>query len=201
MTVAAVILAAGGGSRFNRDHAGALPGAKLLTLLDGQPLITWALAAPLDAGFDEVIVVDGATDLADFVPDGVTLVHNEQWELGQATSLRVGLERCLAQHHQCAVIGLGDVPGLTSEAWRLVAGVAKGPIVFATYDGHRGHPVRLDAEVWSRLDKTGDEGARSLARQYPELVHEVACPGAPGDIDTSQDAEQWSRDRGTDQRI
>ena len=55
MTVAAVILAAGGGSRFNRDHAGALPGAKLLTLLDGQPLITWALAAPLDAGFDDYI--------------------------------------------------------------------------------------------------------------------------------------------------
>jgi molybdenum cofactor cytidylyltransferase len=192
MSVAAVILAAGSGSRFNRENPDALPGAKLLALLKGRPVVTWAVAPALGAGLDEVIVVDGATDLRAVVPDSVTLLHNEDWASGQATSLQVGLAWCRARDHDCVVIGLGDKPGLTSGAWRAVADAPEGPIVFATYESQRGHPVRLDAEVWSLLATTGDEGARTVARRYPELVREVVCRGMPGDIDTPEDLQRWS---------
>jgi CTP:molybdopterin cytidylyltransferase MocA len=186
MSTAGVILAAGAGSRF-----GAL-GEKLVTITRGRPLVMWAIEPVLQAGLDEAIVVSGAADLAEVVPEGITLLRNEEWELGQATSLGVALDWCQRQGHTAAVVGLGDTPGLTASAWRMVAGSTGGPIVVATYAGKRGHPVRLDATVWTLLPTTGDEGARSLMSRRPELVVEVACDGTATDIDTREDLRRWS---------
>ncbi|MFI5035101.1 MAG: NTP transferase domain-containing protein [Acidimicrobiales bacterium] len=192
MPAAAVILAAGGGDRFNAANPDALPGAKLLVVVRGRPLVAWALAPALEAGFDEVVVVDGAADLRGVVPESVTVVRNGDWRRGQASSLRVGLDWCEQRGHTRAVIGLGDLPGLTAAAWRAVRTAPAGPVVFATYAGRRGHPVRLDAEVWPLLPATGEEGARVLAREHPELVHEVACAGEAADVDTPEDLRRWT---------
>jgi len=192
MSVAAVILAAGAGTRFNRGDPGASPGAKLLAKARGRPLIEWAVGPALEAQLDELVVVSGASDLSRVVPEEATLLRNDDWELGQATSLRVALDWCARQGNLSAVIGLGDLPGLTADAWRGVAAARGGPIVFATYYGRRGHPVRLDAEIWSLLPTSGDEGARSLANRRPELVTELACEGAAVDIDTQEDLRRWN---------
>jgi CTP:molybdopterin cytidylyltransferase MocA len=199
MSVAAVILAAGSGSRFNEGASEARPGDKLLSVVAGRALVTWAILPALDAGLDEVVVVGGAVDLSHVVPGTVTVLQNDEWPTGQATSLRVALEWCASRGHASAVIGLGDMPRLTPRAWRAVADAPLGPIVFATYDGQRAHPVRLDAEIWTRLPRDGDEGARALVRQHPELAHEVACDGIPSDIDTREDLQRWRGDHGTDQ--
>lgn len=192
VSVAGVILAAGAGSRFNQLRPGADPGSKLLTLLNGRPLLAWAVQPALEAGLDEVIVVSGAADLGSVVLEGVTLLHNSGWAGGQATSLQLALAHCKQRGHAAAVVGLGDMPGLTTAAWRAIAGAPGGPIVFATYNGRRGHPVRLDSEVWPLLPTAGDEGARSVARERPDLVSELACLGQPIDIDTPEDVEKWS---------
>ncbi|MGA3354241.1 MAG: nucleotidyltransferase family protein [Acidimicrobiales bacterium] len=192
MSVAAVILAAGAGTRFNREHPESSPGAKLLAKARGKPLIEWAIAPAVEAELDELVVVCGAADLSGVVPESATLLRNDDWALGQATSLRVAIDWCARQGHLSAVVGLGDLPGLTAEAWRTVASARGGPIVFATYHGCRGHPVRLDAEIWSLLPISGEEGARSLARRRPELVTEVACEGTTADIDTQEDLRRWS---------
>jgi CTP:molybdopterin cytidylyltransferase MocA len=186
MSIAGVILAAGEGSRFG----GA--GEKLLALLRGRPLVAWAIDPAVEAQFDELIVVSGAADLGAVAPDGVTLLRNDEWRLGQATSLGVALDWCQRQGHSAAVVGLGDMPGLTTTAWRTVATASGGPIVIATYAGRRGHPVRLDATVWTLLPTSGDEGARSLMSRRPELVTEVACEGTATDIDTREDLRKWS---------
>jgi molybdenum cofactor cytidylyltransferase len=186
MSIAAVILAAGEGSRFGR------PGEKLLAQVQGRPLLAWAIEPAGEAGLDEVVVVSGAVDLADVVPDSATLLSNDEWRLGQATSLGVALDWCQRQGHSAAVVGLGDTPGLTALAWRSVARADGGPIVVATYGGRRGHPVRLDATVWTLLPTSGDEGARTLMSRRPELVTEVACEGTPTDIDTREDLRRWS---------
>ncbi len=186
MSKAAVILAAGAGSRFGS------PGEKLLALGKGRPLVTYAIAPALEAGLDELVVVSGSIDLRSVVPAEATLLENSDWQLGQATSLRVGLDWCHRQGHDAAVVGLGDLPGLTVEAWKAVATAAGGPIVIATYGGRRGHPVRLDVEIWQSLPLDGDEGARALIARHPELVTEVACSGQPADIDTREDLKRWS---------
>jgi CTP:molybdopterin cytidylyltransferase MocA len=189
VTTAAVLLAAGGGSRFE----GAVH--KLLAPLRGRPVLAWALDAVLDAAagpeIDEVILVRGAVALGDLVPSAVTVVHNERWAEGQATSVRAGTAAAQERGHDAVVVGLGDQPFVVPTAWQLVA-KDPHPIAVATYGGRRRNPVRLAAEIWPLLPSHGDEGARNVMRLHPDLVGEVPCPGNPGDIDTVEDLSTWN---------
>jgi CTP:molybdopterin cytidylyltransferase MocA len=190
VTIAAVVLAAGGGSRFaGTDH-------KLLTPLRGRPIVAWAVDAALSAALDETIVVTGVVALDDAlqsVAGRVSFVQNDAWAGGIATSITAAIEHAAGAGHDAIVVGLGDQPFVGDDAWRAVARAhASSPIVVATYEGQRRNPVRLDRAVWPLLDRSGDEGARSLMRRQPELVDEVACRGIPADVDTLEDLDQWN---------
>ena len=184
-SIAAVILAAGAGSRFaSEDH-------KLLTEVRGAPVVAHAIAAARAADVDEVIVVQGAVDLGDLVPDDVTLLANEQWADGQATSLRAAVSYAQMRGHDVIVVGLGDSPGVTAEIWDAVARV-DADLASARYNGDLRPPVRLSASMWASLPVSGDEGARALMRQRPDLVRPVPVDGDPRDIDTLEDLRRWS---------
>lgn len=186
MTTAAVLLAAGGGSRFDG------PAHKLATPFRGRPLVAWAVDAARQAGLDEVAVVTGAADVRPLLPEDVAVLVNEDWASGIAGSLRVGIDWCERRGHQAAVVGLADQPLVPASAWRAVSEAPAAPVVVATYGGRRRNPVRLARSVWPLLPETGDEGARALMQRRPELVEEVACEGDPADIDTVEDLRRWS---------
>lgn len=183
---AAVVLAAGGGSRF------AGPGHKLLAELRGRPVVAWSVGAASAAQLDETIVVEGAISLASQFPAGVTLLPNPHWAQGLATSLGVAVRYAIERGYDAIVVGLGDQPGVTPEAWRSIAAAIDAPIAVACYHGHRGHPVRLAASVFASLPQSGDVGARDLIRLRPDLVCEIPCDGEPGDIDRVEDLGKWS---------
>lgn len=207
----AVVLAAGGGSRFGAGVAagtsppaaelrfgaegttegGDRPGAKLLAHWKGRPVVTWAVEHAMAAGLDATWVVAGAADLSGVLPAGAVVLPNPDWAEGQATSLQVAISAARAAGLSAVVVGLGDQPDVTPEAWRAVA-AARSPIAAATYGGQRRNPVRLGHEVWDLLPRSGDAGARVLMRDRPELVVEVPCHGNPGDIDTVEDLQQWN---------
>jgi molybdenum cofactor cytidylyltransferase len=180
VTTAAVVLAAGGGSRFEGGVH------KLLAPFRGRPLVAWVLEAA-DV-LDELIVVTGAVELP--LPPHAREVRNPRWADGQATSLAAGI--AAAHAHDAVVVGLGDQPLVPAEAWRRVAAAVATPIAVATYGGQRRNPVRLAAEVWPLLPSTGDAGARALLRERPDLVTEVVCPGEPADVDTQEDLATWN---------
>lgn len=186
MTVAAVLLAAGEGSRYTASGGA---GHKLLAEFRGRTVVGWAIDHAVQAGLGSLYVVVGEVDIP--LPDGVQAIHNRRWAEGMATSLQAALTVARAADHEAVVVGLGDQPLVSTEAWRRV-GTASGPISVATYDGVWGHPVRLATDVWRLMPAAGDQGARRVMQEHPELVMEVPCPGSPVDVDTVEDLSLWS---------
>ena len=162
--VVAVVLAAGAGTRFSG------PGHKLdAVVADGRSVLDRAVGAALAAGIGPVVVVTAGQLRPPLHP---AVVARRQRALGggadhvAARRHRRGRRRSAAD---AVVVGLGDQPFISPEAWRAVAGV-DAPIAVATYDGQRGHPVRLRRDTWDLLARHGDEGARSLLGRRPDLV-------------------------------
>lgn len=190
----AALLAAGAGSRFVG------PTHKLLATLDGRPVWHHALRHAATAGFEVVVVVEGAVALGALpdLPPGsspVVVVPNHDWSAGQATSLRVAVDAATDHDARHLTIGLADQPSVTAAAWEAVR--LADPdcrIVVADYPGGRGpHPVRFDRALFPALrGLAGDDGARQLLRDHPEWVCAVQCVGSGTDIDTLEDLHRWN---------
>ena len=169
--IAAVVLAAGAGSRFG--------GPKQRLLLPS------VLDAVRSSSVDEIVVVAGAYP----IDADARVIACDEWEQGPGASLRCGL-RALPAEAEAAAVVLADGPDLAPEhvdrvveAWRGGA----GEIVAASYGGERGHPIVLGRAVWPLVPA---EGARAL---YPVLV---PCDdlGSPGDVDFADDVPGRLRD-------
>jgi CTP:molybdopterin cytidylyltransferase MocA len=185
-TVAAVVLAAGGGRRYGMPKA--------LVEYEGSLLVERAVRTA-KAVCDPVLVVLGAQAVdvwqrADL--DGATVLANRDWETGMASSLRIGLDGLRgwpgvvgrAGGIDAALVTLVDMPGMTSAALQRVAELATpDALAVATYDGVRGHPVLLGREHWAGVVETatGDEGARRYLAAHE--VTEVDCSGLADPLD------------------
>ena len=185
--VGVVLLAAGGGSRFGGAHH------KLLTSVAGKTVFEWALQSALAANIGPVAVVWGSVELPRHeASEAVTYLHNEEWATGMASSVQRALQWANERGLQSVVIGLGDQPCIPPSAWTAVAH-STSPLAVATYAGVRANPVKLHAEFFALVPKTGDEGARSLLRSHPELVAEVPCTGSGIDVDHVEDIERVAK--------
>ena len=174
MSVAALVLAAGGGRRYGMPKA--------LAEVDGELFVERAVRTAR-AVCDPVLVVLGAAmvevwqraDLA-----GATVVGNRDWETGMASSLRTGIQglQGLGTGIEAALVMLVDIPGTTPAVLtRLAEHAGPGALVVPTYDGVPGHPVLLGRDHWAGVSAsaTGDEGARAYLRDHE--VTEVDCTG------------------------
>jgi CTP:molybdopterin cytidylyltransferase MocA len=186
--VAAVVLAAGGASRY-----GSL---KQIALLNGIPLVRRAALAAASAGLDPVIVVAGKNH--EFVEHALiglertTVIVNDKWQSGQASSLRAGLDAASAAECDGALIMLSDQPLIGRGALdRILAGFSAGHrIVAAAFNKTIGAPVVFGSEFFDDLRKLdGDSGAGKWLRERPSLVTPVQLPEAATDIDTTSDMD------------
>jgi CTP:molybdopterin cytidylyltransferase MocA len=180
--IGAVVLAAGAGRRF-------ADGPKQLAEVDGRPLLEHAVRA-VRVLSPRVVVLGHAAEqvLAGVDLHGARSVRCEDWEEGQAASLRFGI--LALGDVDAAVIALGDMPGVTPAAVDAVVGAWDGEAdaVRASYGGRRGHPVLLSRTLLDRAGELhGDEGFRSLLDRA--RVREVECGhlADPGDIDTREE--------------
>ncbi len=190
--VTAVLLAAGSGSRFAGNAH------KLLTVINRKTVFIWSLQHCLAAQFQQIIIVTGAVDLssqisdAQFAKANLITVHNENWQTGMASSLQCGLTEAQQRGVSSVVVGLADQPAIKPSSWQRVAD-STAPLAVATYNGLRGNPVRIHAELWPLLPTSGDEGARSLFKSHKDLIEEVSCDGSAQDLDTTNDIETLTK--------
>ena len=190
--LAAVILAAGRSSRMGRP--------KQLEAVDGEPMVVRAVRTALQSDVAQVIVVTGAyadavtallTPLLEQTGDRLRLVHNPDWQTGQASSIRAAIA-ALAAPIGAALFLPTDQPFVPPvllqqliRAWRggarLVAPLVDGQV--------RGAPALFDRSLWPEmLTLTGDIGARPLLQKHQSDV--VTLPVSSHllrDIDTPQD--------------
>ncbi len=179
--IAGLVLAAGGGTRFGAD-------SKLLADLDGRPVLEWALAAPCAVpALTRVVVVLGSR--ADKIQARIDFGRAEpavcdDWESGQAASLRCGLKALEGVDR--VVVTLGDQPRLTPSVVELF--VTEPPGTRAVFDGRPGHPVVLGrAEIQALRSVRGDHGAQELLAGGRTVEVGHLCSGR--DVDTPEDLE------------
>ncbi len=181
------VLAAGEGRRFvGQSH-------KLLADLNGMSVVSHSVATAVTADIGPVVIITGAVDIPD-VPEGVEVIHNDEWHTGQRSSVLVALNEGQRRDVDAVVIGLADQPFIGSDAWRRV-GLSNETLAMADFAGNPSPPVRFARELWHTFrDMTGDpdEGLRSLVCLHPEMVRRIACEGSPADIDTMEDLSQWT---------
>jgi CTP:molybdopterin cytidylyltransferase MocA len=156
-----VVLAAGAATRYGRPKQAELLPA-VLAALERSPV-------------DEIVVVAGAHPLR-VERSQARLVQCDAWAEGPGASLRCGLAS-LGEDATHALIVLADGPGLDPRAVaRVLEHRGDGPVVAASYDGSRGHPVVLERSVRRAVP---DEGGRALE---PVLV-DCSDLESPGDVD------------------
>ena len=208
--VAAVILAAGGSSRFGQP--------KQLLMWRGRPLVTHIADTAWTAGFDPVLVVVGSG--ADAVIPHLTsrpvqILRNYRWQEGLSSSLNVGIA-ALPPTTQAALFIPIDQPLITPrllqryvEMWRTSGA---GIIIPRSPQGERGTPVLFARRYFEQLATlSGDVGGRVLFEQHAASIAHlpVADAGVLTDADTPEtyrrlqakadaagDALKWSEIRG-----
>ncbi|CAN5831928.1 molybdenum cofactor cytidylyltransferase [soil metagenome] len=194
--VAAVVLAAGQSSRMGR--------AKQLEIVDGEAMVVRAVRMALQSAVDQVFVVTGAyadavtatlAPLLDEAGNRLRLIHNSDWQTGQASSIRTAAQTLstLSETEFGAALFMPTdqpfaPPALLQQlirAWRTGARIV-APLV----DGQmRGAPALFDCSLWPEmLMLKGDIGARPLLQKYrSEVITLPVHAHLLHDIDTPQD--------------
>lgn len=181
LSVAGLVLAAGGGRRYG--------GPKALVRHEGSLLVERAVATVRDGGCSPIVVVLGAAAAevrAQAQLGDVTIVENQGWKSGMASSLRAGLEAVGATDADAVVVVLVDTPGITPEAVRRVSQKSgRDALVAATYGQRRGHPVLLGRDHWAGVATlaNADVGARAYLTARAASVQTVPCEDIADDTD------------------
>ncbi|MFP2900571.1 NTP transferase domain-containing protein [Corallococcus sp. 4LFB] len=190
MTVAVVVLAAGGSSRLGQP--------KQLLRHEGTSLVRRAARSALDASPVVVVVLGARRDDVASELDGLTVrcVDNPEWALGQGSSLHTGL-RALPPDVDGAVLMLCDQLRVDAAHLRSLISTFEhthAPIVASAYAGTRGVPALFSRALFSELEALPPtDGARGLIARDPSRVVEVALPGGEEDVDTAEDALRLTR--------
>ena len=185
---AALVLAAGAGSRFG--------GRKLLATYQGAPLLHAALAAACAAPVAGITIVTGSDadavgDAARAFDPGLTLVHAADHAEGMAASLRAGVAS-LGPEVEAVFVFLGDMPRVPHAVLGpLAEAVAAGaPAAAPVFGGRRGNPVVLSRALFDDVARlTGDVGARPILQGLGARLALIEAPddGVLFDVDQRAD--------------
>jgi molybdenum cofactor cytidylyltransferase len=187
LRLAAIVLAAGSGSRFG--------GNKLTAPYGGGLLIDGALHAALAAPVTDVVVVTGADpkviDHVETLADPrLRLAFAEHHAAGLSASLKAGLA-ALARGTDAVFVFLGDMPRIPTSVFSpLCEAIDHGaPAAAPVFQGRRGHPVVFASGLFDELmELEGDRGAGNILDALGEQVVTIpaADDGVLFDVDTKE---------------
>ena len=184
--VAGIVLAAGRSTRMGAN--------KMLADFRGEPLIRATVSRATSLGLDRLIVVTGneadavSASLGDLP---VSIVHNQAFAAGLATSLKAGI--AAAAGADGALVFLGDMPLIDADTvGRMIAAfnpLEQRSIIVPVFKETRGHPVLWGAKYFEIIAAlSGDQGAKPLLAQFADEVVEIVTTneGVLLDADTPE---------------
>lgn len=187
---AAVVLAAGGSSRFGSP--------KQLVRWGDKTFLERAVDVALASQARPVIVVLGAEveqSQAMLAGRPVEIIINDAWAEGQSTSMKAGLA-ALPANVSGALFMLVDLPGVTPgivdaliQRYRQTV----APIVWPEFEGKRGNPVLFDRTLFPELKQiSGDTGGRPLLLAHRDQAERVVMTDEAilQDVDRPEDLEE-----------
>jgi molybdenum cofactor cytidylyltransferase len=189
--VGAIILAAGGSSRFGQP--------KQLLAFRGFSLVRRAVDAAAEAGCRRIAVVAG--DERDLIETELRetpafVIHNPKWERGLGTSIQAGLQhlRSALPQMEAVVLLTCDQPFVearTISALMTMRADSDKPIVASRYANALGVPALFDRSCFEALLALPDDsGAKALIEARGSAVAEIAFEQGAIDIDTPADFER-----------
>jgi nicotine blue oxidoreductase len=176
VTAAGVLLAAGAGTRYGMPKV----------LAEGGDWLRGCVAALVDGGCDDVVVVMGAAVVD--APPPARAVIAEDWQRGLGASVRAGVAAVDASY---LVLHTVDTPDVGADVVRRVLEAATSSasgLARARYGDRPGHPVVIARRHWRQLldGLRGDEGARPFLRDRTDVVAVDCADLATGvDIDSA----------------
>ena len=189
MRSVAVVPAAGSAERFG--------GTKLLTSIDGEPLLDRTISALLNGGVDQVIVVVGpdATELQRdvnaFSDPRVWPVVNQDPSRGMFSSLQAGMAEA---EGDALVVLPADMPFVHSGTIAILLDefASRPAIVSPKYRGKRGHPVILPPSLRDEI-RAADPvlTLHDILKRHQDirLDVDVEDPGVLRDVDRPEDLQ------------
>ena len=191
MKVAAVVLAAGGSTRFGRS--------KQFALFQGDTYIKRIVAAAIEARCAPVVVVtgeDSAQITSELTRFTVSIAMNPDWQKGLGSSIIVGIRHAMNQDSDLDAVVLltCDQPFVNAAVLmqliqlRLTTGK---PIIASAYAETLGIPALFDRNCFSDLlGLKEDSGAKKIILARPHDVVSFDFPAGAIDIDTAADYEK-----------
>ncbi len=189
MTLAAIVLAAGAGTRFGGD--------KLSALFCGEPLVAHAIRAARAAPVARVVVVcPPSLDIGTWPGEPVVEVLRIA-----SPELSASLKAGIAAVADCAgaFVFLGDMPLIpASLASELAAALGAEFAAVPRWQGRNAHPVLLSACAFPAIaDLCGDEGAGRLLKSRADIAFvDAKDEGVLLDIDRAEDIARLEDRRG-----
>jgi molybdenum cofactor cytidylyltransferase len=184
--IAAVLLAAGAGSRFG--------GNKLEANFRGAMLGTWAALTMTGMAFRWTFAVHDPANAklaAALHAMGLTLIANDDPKRGLSSSLACAVDAAQATDAEALMILLADMPQVTAEHFTaLIAARTANPdaIIASESAGIPMPPAIFPRSSWPQLIAgQGDTGARAFLHN---AVRVSADPAMMIDIDTVADLER-----------
>lgn len=202
-SVAGIILAAGGSSRYGQP--------KQLLRWHGKPFVRVVAEAALSAGLTRLVVVTGShAEQVERALDGLPLllVRNRDWRSGQSSSIQAGLRslyqppmpggsletptiQARREEMGAALFLLADQPRITPGIMRsLVEHHARtlAPIIAPLVAGQRANPVLFDRTTFPDLMAlSGDVGGREIFKQIQVEPLPWDDASLLADVDTPED--------------
>jgi molybdenum cofactor cytidylyltransferase len=191
-----ILLAAGSSSRLGEP--------KQSLVYNQSTLLEHSIQVALESMADQVITVLGAnaeTIKLNIIDEKLSVIVNELWQEGIASSIRCGLQYLLERIPvvQSALFMVCDQPYISAALLNKLVTLQRqtgAAIVASEYAGTTGIPAIFDETLFADLlQLKGDAGAKKLIMQQPGKIAAVSFPLGDIDIDTAADYSRLQKNK------